>query len=92
MVKCIRLDQRREFGVQVLEFWTKKKGIKVEYTIAYFFDMNGIAEQTNGLIAGKTRCFLLDEEPEINKSFWPEAFLTGIYLFNRSPSTFLQFD
>ena len=54
--------------------------------------MNGIAERTNGLIAGKARCLLLDAEPEINESFWPEAFLTGVYLLNRSPSTFLQFD
>ncbi len=91
-VKRIRFDRGREFGVRDLEFRTKEKGIKVENTIAYSPEMNKIAEQTNSLIAGKARCLLLDAESEINESFWPEAFLTGVYLLNRSSSTFLQFD
>ncbi len=91
-VKRIRLDQGREFEVRNLEFLTKEKDIKVEYTVAYSPEINGIAERTNGLIAKKARCLLSDEEPEINKSFWHEDFLTGVYLLNRSPSNFLQFD
>ena len=54
--------------------------------------MNGIAERTNGLVASKARCLLLDAATNIGQSFWPEAFSTAIYLLNRSPSTFLKHD
>ena len=73
-VKCIRPDQGREFGVRDLEFWTKMRGIKVKYTVFYSPQMNGIAKQTRGLIAGRASCLQLDKEPEMNKSLWPEVF------------------
>ena len=82
----IRLNQGRKFRVQDLEFWTQEKGIKIEYTVAYFLEMNGIAERTNGLIAGQAICLLLDKGPWIKRCFWPKlfwreyTFLTGLSL------------
>ncbi len=47
-VKRIRMDQGREYGVHELEAWRAKKGIKIEFSVAYSPEMNGIAERTNG--------------------------------------------
>lgn len=77
------MDQGIEFDVWELEDWQVKKGIKIEYTVVYSPEINGIAERTNGLIITKTRCLLLDSK--LPQSFWPEAFDTAIYLFNRTP-------
>ena len=52
--------------------------------------MNGIAEKTNGLIATKARCLLLDSN--LDQSFWPNAFETAKYLLNRTPSSTLDYD
>ena len=60
--------------------------------MAYSLELDGIAERTNGLIASKARCLLLDTPSKIGQSFWPEAFTTTIYLLNHSPSSFLKHD
>ena len=57
-VKRIRIDQDRKFGVRKLEFWQAEKSIKIEYTVAYFPEINGIVEKINGLIVIKARCLL----------------------------------
>ena len=67
--KRLRLDQGRKFGVWDLKSWTKEKGIKVELTVAYSLKLNGIAEPTNGLVASKARCLLLDTPSKISQSF-----------------------
>ena len=41
------MDQGRKFEVQELEAWQAEKGIKIEFSIAYSSEMNGIAERTN---------------------------------------------
>lgn len=42
--------------------------------MAYSPEMDGIAERTNGLVAPKARCLLLNPPTEIGQSFWPKAF------------------
>lgn len=64
-VKRLQLDQSQEFGVQDLESQTKQKGIKLELTVAYNPEINSIAERTNGLIASKAKCLLLDISSKI---------------------------
>lgn len=59
-IKRLRLDQGREFGVRDLDSQIKEKGIKVEFIMAYSFEMNGIVECTNSLVDSKTRCLLLN--------------------------------
>ncbi len=91
-VKSIGLNQRCKFQVWDLEFWTKDKCIKVEYIFTYSSKINGIAEWTNCLIAGKARCLLLDVEWEINKSFWSESFLLiGLPLLFYNLTAYYQF-
>ena len=58
--KRLLLDQGQKFGIRELEFWTKEKKIKMELTVAFSSKMNDIAECTNGFIASKARCLLLD--------------------------------
>lgn len=91
-VKRLRLNQDREFGVQELDFQTKESEIKIELTIVYSPEINGIAKRTNGLVAFKARCLLFDAAINIGQSFWLEAFSTAIYLLNRSLSTFPNHD
>ena len=43
-VKCIRIDQGREFKICKQEFWQAEKGIKIEYTVAYSSEINRIAK------------------------------------------------
>ena len=82
------MDQGREFGIQELEAWRDEKKIKIEFSVAYSPEMNGIAKRTNGLIVSKTRCLLFDSNLDL--SFWPEAFDTAVYLLNRTPSASLE--
>ena len=64
-VKRPRLDQGQEFDAWDLKFWTKKKKIKDELIMAYSLKMNDIAELTNGLVASKARCLLLNTLPKM---------------------------
>ena len=91
-VKCLWLDQSQEFGVRELESWTKEKKIKMELTMTYSFEMNGIVECTNGLVTSKASCLLFNILSKIGQSFWPEVFITSIYLLNCSPLSFLKYD
>lgn len=59
-VKRLRKGQGREFGVCELETRRAEKDIKIEFSIAYSLEMNGIAERTNSLIILKACCLLLD--------------------------------
>lgn len=86
-VKRLRMDQGRKFGVYDLEAWKAEKGIKIEFSVAYSPEMNGIAERTNGLIVNKACCPLFDSN--LDQSFWTEAFDTAVYLPNRTPSASL---
>lgn len=54
--------------------------------------MNGIAKRTNGLVASKARCLLLDAPSKIGQSFWPKAFTTAVYLLNHSALFFFKYD
>ena len=89
-MKRLKIDQGREFGVRELEAWRAEKSIKIEYTVAYSPEINGIAEKTNSLIVTKAYCLLLDSN--MDQSFWPETFDTAVYLFNRTPSASLDYN
>lgn len=53
IVKCIRMNQVREFGVYELKAWQAEKNIKIEISFGYSPDINGIAERTNCLTITK---------------------------------------
>lgn len=91
-VKRLRLDSSQEFGIRELESQTKKKKIKKDLTVTYCLKMNNIAEYTNGLLASKARCLLLNVSFKIGQLFWLEAFTTALYLLNRSLLSFLEND
>ena len=84
------MDQGKEFGIQELEAWRAKKGIKIEFSVADSPKINGIAEKTNSLIVSKARCLLFDSN--LGQSFWPEAFDTAVYLLNRTLFASLAYD
>lgn len=51
-----------------------------------------MAERTNDLIVNKAWCLFLEFDLAIEESFALDAFLTLVYLFNRSPSNLLNFE
>lgn len=64
----------------------------MEYIIVYSTKINGILEQTNGLIAIKACCLLLDMNLDINKSFLPNTFNTSVYIPKQTFSLSFYFD
>lgn len=84
------MDQGRKFSVHEIGAWQGEKDIKIELSVWYSPEMNGIAKRTKSLIVIKTSWFL--QESNLNNSFWPSTFKTAIYLLNQTLSSTLDYD
>src|SRR3984957_1954616 len=80
-IKMIRLDGGTEYGGDKLIQFLKNHGIRLEPTVPYTPEQNGVAERSNRTIFEKLRCILFDSKAP--KDLWPE-FLRGIiHITNR---------
>ena len=52
-----------------------KKGIRMQYTIAYTPQQNGVAERQNRTLCEMARCMLIDAD--MHKRYWGEAVMTA---------------
>lgn len=77
----IRCDNGGEYSSQNFKNFCKEKGIKIQYTVAYNPEQNGVAERYNRTIMEKARCMLYDSN--LDKSLWGEAVRSAVYLINR---------
>lgn len=84
--------QRCKFSNRQLEEWKSANRIKVKITVSYSPEMNNISESNNSLIASKAQYSFSDIHQPSTKAFWPDAFLTSIYLLNRPTPDFLNFE
>lgn len=75
-----------------LRILDQRKKFKVEPTVAYSPEINGIAECTNGFVVSKAKYLLLNAPSKIGQLFWPETFTTIIYLLNCSFLSFFKYD
>src|SRR3984957_2934310 len=74
-IKMIRLDGGTKYGGDKLIQFLKDHGIRLEPTVLYTPEQNGVAERSNCTIFEKLRCILFDSKAP--KDLWPE-FLRGI--------------
>ena len=80
-VKAIRTDNGREFDNRSFERFCNERGIKREFTNVYTPQQNGVAERVNRTVVDGARTILY--ESNISKSFWPEAVLFFVHVWNR---------
>lgn len=80
----LRCDNGGEYTSNSMKNFCKKKGIKVEYTVPYNPQMNGVSERMNRTLVDKARTLLL--ESKLPKDMWGEAIYCSAYISNRSPT------
>ena len=85
----LRCDRGGEYSSNDLKEWMRDKGIKIQYTIGYTPQHNGVAERINRTICDKIRALLFDSC--LPKMFWGEACRYAIFCMNRSPTSALNF-
>jgi hypothetical protein len=83
-VKVIRNDGALEFKTKVLNDFYDQKGIKVEITVAYTPEQNGIAERKNRSIKEMARACLIDSK--LSQEYAPDAILYATLIRNRCPT------
>lgn len=77
-------DNGGEYTGKAFRKFCKKMGIRLETTVPYTPEQNGVSERLNRTVIEKVRAML--EASEIPKNMWGEALFTAVYLLNRSPS------
>ncbi|GFW78822.1 retrovirus-related Pol polyprotein from transposon TNT 1-94 [Trichonephila clavipes] len=74
-VKAVRTDFGGEFIASILSDFFVERGIKHEKTNIYTPQQNGASERLNRTV--------IDGESGLDKSFWPEAVLYFVHVWNR---------
>lgn len=87
-IEKLRCDNAGEYSSEAFTDLCKEKGIKIQYTVAYNPEQNGIAERFNRTIMEKSRCLIYD--PNLNKELWGEAVRASVYLINRMETRTLE--
>ncbi len=83
--KVLRSDRGGEYVNTSLEDYCADNGIKIELTVPYTPEQNGVAERMNRKILDKGRTIMKDvEAPDF---LWADAFATVTYALNRTVST-----
>ena len=82
--KSIRSDEGREYINNELKRYLNGEGIRVQYTVAYTPERNGVAERKNRTLIEMARCMLIDAG--MDKKYWGEAVNTVNYLQNLLPT------
>lgn len=80
-VKTIRTDNGGEFDNQFFDQLCREKGIKHQKTNIYTPQQNGAAERLNQTVLNGARTILA--KSELDRSFWPDAILCFVYVWNR---------
>ncbi|GFW22744.1 copia protein [Trichonephila clavipes] len=80
-VKAVRTDFGGEFIASILSDFFVERGIKHEKTNIYTPQQNGVSERLNRTVIDGARTVL--SESGLDKSFWPEAVLYFVHVWNR---------
>ncbi|CAL1361567.1 unnamed protein product [Linum trigynum] len=88
-LKCIRTDNGGEYRGPFATF-CKEHGIRQQFTPPKTPQLNGLAERMNRTLLERVRCLL--SHSKLPQSFWGEALLAAVYVWNRSPSVPLKYD
>ncbi|BES91785.1 Hypothetical protein2 [Nesidiocoris tenuis] len=81
----IRMDNAAEFRTNSFRKFCRIRGIKMEYSIPYSPQMNGVSENIQKTLVAKVRCMFSDTN--LPRHLWGEAIRTAAYQLNRTPSS-----
>lgn len=87
-IATLRCDNGGEYRSEEFRTYCDQNGTKIQYTVKYTPELNGVAERANRSIIEKVRAMLY--ESKLDKSFWGEAALCATYILNRSPTANLE--
>jgi hypothetical protein len=80
IIKKLRIDGGREYGMSRLNEFCRERGILLEVTAPYTPEENVVSERANGVVATKARCMMKGLPP----SLWSEAVKAACHILNRS--------
>ncbi|OQE59396.1 hypothetical protein PENNAL_c0325G00318, partial [Penicillium nalgiovense] len=83
-IKVFHYDNERSAGNEV-ENMIEAEGCIIEHSPPETPEMNGPAERSGGVIIQMARV-LINENPDLPKTLWPEAVYTSAYILNRMPT------
>ena len=81
--KIFRSDQGLEYHNSQVRNYLEKEGIKIQYSVVYSPQQNGVAERKNRTLIEAARSMLIGSG--LQKKLWAEAVYTANYIFNRIP-------
>lgn len=84
----IRCDNGGEFKNKRLNEFAKQKGIRLQLTMPYTSQQNGVSERMNRTLLDKARCMIADSD--LSKEMWGYAIQSAAYVLNRSPTSALK--
>ena len=87
-IKHLRSDNESEYVSKEFTQYCKSRGIKKDDTIPYKPQKNGVSECMNRTIMETVRCMLHYADLPLN--LLAEAVTTGVFLRNRSPTSYLK--
>lgn len=87
-ILTLRADNGREYVNYKFQNFCKNKGIRLQLTIPYNLQLNGVAERMNRTLVDKARTMIIDSG--LPKMMWGEAIYNATYGRNRSPTTNLS--
>ena len=80
-IAVLHCDNGGEYSSFQFKIFAEQEGFKIQYTVPYTPEQNGVAERLNRTLFNMTRCFLNDS-PNLNKSLWAELVKTACYIKN----------
>ena len=83
-VKALRTDQEREYLLEQFKELCNEKWIKKHMTIPGTPQQNSVAERRNRTLLEIVKSMMAQVNLPI--SYWGDALLTTVYVFNRVPS------
>uniref|UniRef100_A0A8D8QIU2 Copia protein n=1 Tax=Cacopsylla melanoneura TaxID=428564 RepID=A0A8D8QIU2_9HEMI len=84
-ISRLRCDNGGEYKSNHFTHFCMEKGIKLEFTMPYTPEQNGVSERFNRTIVEKARAMLL--EAKCGKELWGEACMAACYVINRIPTS-----
>jgi transposase InsO family protein len=83
LLQCIHVDRGTEFINKKTKDWCESHNIKLEATVGYLPEANGIAERCNRFILERANAMRI--EAGLGPEYWEFACETAVYLRNRGP-------
>lgn len=83
-ISLLRMDNGGEYTSNEFRTFCSTNGIKMEYTVPYNPQQNGVSERFNRTLLDKARTMIADST--LPKFIWGEAVRTAAYIINRTPS------